>query len=98
MKTFGNWIVTNELIEWDSSSKHGHYQIAQSRLLELTDRSGTSMYDWLIHVPPKTWLDKQDVLDLNDAFNHLAEISNLTIDSKILKDTLAHQANILLTK
>lgn len=98
MNKIGNWIITSDLIEWDQESQRGWSQIPQNRLLELTEREGIRMYDWLIHMPSKTWLTVQDVKDLNLAFNKLALLNNLPVDRQILEDTLNYQENILATK
>lgn len=89
-KKFGHWNVTSEGIKWDEL-KRGTYSISSARLLELTDRKGVAMYDWLVHVPPKTWLTVKDALDLNDAFRYLASELDMEIDENIYSDSLEYQ-------
>lgn len=90
---FGHWNVTNEGIEWDNE-KRGNYFIPSDRLLELTERSGTTMYDWLVHVPQKTWVNELDTKDLNEAFIFLAKNLNLEVDNTILNDSIEYQSHL----
>lgn len=89
-KKFGHWNVTEKGIEWDSEAR-GNYFIDSMRLLELTDRKGVTMYDWLVHVPPKTWVTKEDAMDLNSAFKYLASKLDMEIDENIYADSLEYQ-------
>ncbi|HVS91117.1 MAG TPA: hypothetical protein VHE59_03730 [Mucilaginibacter sp.] len=62
----GNWLITNDGIEWTGSPYAGYY-INKDRLLqESTEKPGT--FDWLLHMAHKPWLKERDVYELNIAF------------------------------
>lgn len=92
-KKFGHWDVTAEGIKWDNQ-KEGDYFIEKSRLLELGPGNDQN-YEWLLHIPPKTWLDEYDVQNLNEAFIYAAERFGYQLDQKILDDTLELQKAII---
>jgi hypothetical protein len=92
-RQFGYWIVTEKGIEWNRE-KPGDYFIERSRLLELGPAE-EQLYEWLIHIPQKTWLNKQDVLDLNEAFCFAAEEFGYEIDETIYRNTINEQKWII---
>lgn len=95
-KQFGHWVVTEDGVEWDET-KPGTYFIDKSRLLELGP-GGQKTYEWLLHIPEKTWLNREDVLDLNKAFKFAAINYNVEIDEKIYDETMDAQKEILAGK
>lgn len=97
-KKIGNWSISKEGIEWDNETEKHSYFIDSDRLLELTERSGVNMYDWLVHMPTKTWVSRKDTLDLNEAFKYLAEQLEIEIDEKIYNDTIEHQIGMIRDK
>ena len=94
-KKFGHWVVANDGIEWDEK-KAGKYFIPSNRLLELTERRGVDMYDWLVHIPEKSWVENQDASDLNEAFKYLSAQLKLEIDEQIYNDSINYQINDIL--
>jgi len=95
-KNFGYWIVTEKGIEWNQE-KPGSYFIERSRLLELGPGE-EQCYEWLLHIPEKTWLNKQDVLDLNEAFCYAAKKFGFEINESIYKNTITEQQWIIADK
>lgn len=96
-KKFGHWEVTENGIEWDGQ-KNGHYHIEANRILELGPGNEKKYYEWLLHIPRKTWLNRQDILELNQAFLYAAEVLGLEVDERILKITLEVQQLIIQNK
>lgn len=91
--TFGHWIVDQTGITWDDA-KRGKYFIPIDRLMELR-HSEPPLYDWVVHIPPKTWLNRQDVYDLNNAFLHAATENGHKIDEAMWQDSMDYQADII---
>lgn len=92
-KKFGHWIVNNTTIDWDKS-KPGPYSIPISQLLHIVD----GYYDWLIHVPQKTWMDSSDTYDLNDAFQYACEMHDFVIDEDVYDRTVVLQDGLIRDK
>ena len=62
---FGIWQVEPDALV----AKDGHdYIIECGRFWETRDYNGHLVWDWLIHLAQKTWIDKESVKDLNTAF------------------------------
>lgn len=89
-KIFGHWIVDNNSITWDNHN-HGRYTIESQRLLEETRRGAITVYDWLVHIPAKNWMTREDVLDLNKAFLYLAKLTNQEIDMQKFQRSIEYQ-------
>jgi hypothetical protein len=51
------WKVTKYGIE--SLSPDCHYEVEAERLAEVTERDGATLYDWLLHMTEKTWVDSE---------------------------------------
>ena len=60
---FGGFIVNKNGILCND-----HYLIDADRLWETRDFKGVLLWDWLIHLTEKTWVNAQTVGDLNTAF------------------------------
>jgi hypothetical protein len=90
-KKFGHWIVNEAGIEWDNE-KPGSYSFGGGRLLELGPGSEGKYYEWLLHIPQKTWVTKSDVYSLNEAFLYAAELYDFPIDKEIYDATIKLQA------
>lgn len=93
----GNWIVTEESIDWNKE-KRGDYSIPIKQILQKGVAERAEMYDWLIHVPLKTWLDEDDVLSLNKAFLYAAKKNNLIVDVEKYNKTISYQLAIIKKK
>ena len=62
---FGDWHVEKDNLV----GKVGYdYSIVDSRLWEHSEYNGVLTWDWLIHLANKTWINKESVKDLNNAF------------------------------
>lgn len=93
---FENWIVTDEGIDWTGS--RGSYFIEKARLLELTERGGIKMYDWLVHIPQKTWVDVPNVYALNDAFLFAVKHFGLTLNQDFFDNAIEYQRGMISSK
>jgi hypothetical protein len=68
----GNWLIDQEGIKWDGKPKTD-YLIAKARLTEAGPQGRSKMYDWLVHMPEKTWLTRADIYALNTALIYAME-------------------------
>jgi hypothetical protein len=96
-KKFGNWLVTTDGIEWNGTPKI-EYLIDGDRLAETADIGGVTVYDWPFHMVNKTWLSREDIQDLNEAFQFACKQFNVVLSDSIWEDTLKIQAKDLRTK
>lgn len=62
----GNWIITQAGIR-HINSPDPNYIITVNRLNESGPQGRDKMYDWLVHLPAKTWVSTEDVYSLNTA-------------------------------
>lgn len=93
--TIGNWLIKEEGIEWTGNNK---YFIEKDRLLELGTGSRSNMYDWLIHLPEKTWLTKQDIYELNTALIYAINYFGFDLNRLSFVETIIEQQKQLLHK
>lgn len=49
------------------------------------------MYDWLVHMPNKSWINKEDVYTLNTAFIYAMELYGLDFNINSFIKTLKEQ-------
>jgi hypothetical protein len=90
---FGKWVVEELGIAWTGGPE---YMIHASRLLETQEGPNGPVYDWLVHMPGKTWLSHEDILDLNEAFQFGLRRFGLSNKTSISMDeTLRMQRQIL---
>lgn len=92
-----NWLITEEGISWNGEPDVS-YNISRDRLLELGPGDRNRMYDWLVHMPEKTWLTETDVYAPNTAFMYAAEYYGLGINTGSIIETLIEQQKILKEK
>ncbi|HBG70299.1 MAG: hypothetical protein A2W93_11885 [Bacteroidetes bacterium GWF2_43_63] len=64
---FGNWIVDDNGITGVFPPAM-EYHIPIDSIWAVRNYGGHLVWDWLIHVPQKTWITKDNVNDLNAAF------------------------------
>ncbi len=93
--TIGKWLIKEEGIEWTGNNK---YFIEKDRLLELGTGSRSNMYDWLIHLPEKTWLTKQDIYELNTALIYAINYFGFDLNRLSFVETIIEQQKQLLHK
>src|SRR5581483_6285047 len=87
----GNWLINADGIRWDGIPKVD-YLITQQRLLELgPPPERANMYDWLVHLPEKTWLTEADVYTLNTAFIYALAHFGLNFNTGSFVETLIEQ-------
>lgn len=65
MKKFGNWSLDDDGITWNGTR---HYFIDKSKLLEVGPGSWSNVYDVLVNLAQKDWINEVDLNDLNKAF------------------------------
>jgi hypothetical protein len=57
------------------------------------------MYDWLVHLPEKTWLTETDVYSLNTALIYAIELSGRGFPSNLsFVETFKEQQKLLRTR
>lgn len=75
----GNWIIKADGIHWNSPINE--YLIPKDELIVSGTGNREKMYDWLVHLPSKTWLSIEDVYALNTAFIAAMEYYNQDFES-----------------
>jgi hypothetical protein len=87
----GNWLITKEGIEWDGQPEID-YLIAKDTLLQLRkEEHDKKHYDWLLHIPLKTWTTKEDIYAFNTAFIYAIECFGLDFNKASFVTTLISQ-------
>ena len=88
---FGNWIVTDEAIEWQGEVTQ-QFVIPKDTLTALRyDRKGSFFYDWILLATDEGWIDQDDLYDLNFAFVFAAAKWNLEFNYQTFDATLEEQ-------
>jgi len=72
----GNWLIDKDTIKW-VGDPNIIYKIPIDRLTEPGPQDRKTMYDWLVHMPTKSWLKKEDIYALNTAFVYAMEYFNI---------------------
>lgn len=62
----GNWLITNDGIEWTGKPFGGYFINKETLLKDSGEKPGA--YDWLLHMAHKRWLKEPDVHAFNTAF------------------------------
>jgi len=94
---FGNWTVTAEAITWQQDEDEMDYEISIDNLT--TRVQNNDFFDWLTHVPIKTWMTKEDTYALNTAFLYVLAEHNIQLTNKMrITNMLSEQVGILDTK
>lgn len=93
----GNWLITEEGIAWDGQPKV-NYQITKERILEGGSSGRINMYDWLVHIPSKTWTTETDIYALNTAFIYALAHYGLNFNTHSFVETLIEQQDVLKDK
>lgn len=90
----GNWLIDQDGINWDGTPSL-KYSISKSTL---TDSRGKA-YDWLLHMPEKTWLTREDVYAFNTAFIFAMEAYGIPFTSDLsFVETFKEQEEIIKRK
>ena len=88
----GNWLITDEEIKWVGEPAV-NYSIPKDRINEAGTDERSNMYDWLVHIPTKTWVTITDVYTLNTAFIYAQNCWEIGQDPDMsYVDTLIEQA------
>ncbi len=85
----GNWLITEEGISWDGSKIK--YEIPKERILESGSGARKNMYDWLVHIPTKSWATEADIYTLNSAFVYAIAHYGFDFTKKSFVETLIEQ-------
>lgn len=78
----GNWLITEDAICWDGLEKH-EYEITRERITEKGPSPRNKMYDWLVHMPTKTWLKREDIYSLNTALIYAMEVYKIPFETEL---------------
>jgi len=86
----GNWEINDKGIQ---CIKHGlsHILIDKNDLTESGFAERKNSYDWLLHLPSKADLTREDIYALNTAFIYAIEYFNLDFNSNSFIETLTIQ-------
>ena len=91
----GNWLITADEIKW-VGTPDVDYSISRDRLNEPGPDDRSTMYDWLVHLPAKTWVTKADVYTLNTAFVYAQTAWGIGQDPNMsFVDTFVEQASVM---
>lgn len=93
----GNWLINDEGIIWNGPS--GKYTITKERLTESGPEGRERMYDWLVHLPEKVWLTREDVYALNTALIFAMEAYNIPFPENLsFIETFIEQEDVMRRK
>ena len=88
---FGNWLVTDDSIEWKGSAWQ-RFEIPKDSLISIRyDKRGSFFYDWILRATDEDWLTQDDLYDLNFAFVYAAAKWNLEFSYTVFDATLEEQ-------
>jgi len=68
----GNWLINDNGIQWDGQPAVD-YKIFKNTLNCIGSGDREKMYDWLVHLPEKTWITENDIYTLNTALVYSLE-------------------------
>jgi len=89
----GNWLINEEGI---SHSKDDDYLISRERIVERGPQDRRNIFDWLVHMPTKSWCTREDIYALNTAFFYAIEAYGISYSSDIsFVKTIVMQEKIL---
>lgn len=86
----GNWLITDKGIMWNKENDP-EYFIAKETLVQSGPQDRNNMYDWLVHLPRKSWINKEDVYALNTAFVYAMELYGYDFNTNSFIETLKEQ-------
>lgn len=91
----GNWLINDDGIQWDGIPKI-NYVISRDRIVEPGPQGRSNMFDWLVHMPEKTWMTREDSYSLNTAIIYAMEAFNISKpDNLSFVETIIEQEAIL---
>lgn len=74
---FGNWKIANKEVKW-TDEERGLYKFPLSDFGLRGPQGREKTIDILVHLAEKTWIEKEDLADLNEAAQYA--IKNLGIE------------------
>ncbi|NML55820.1 hypothetical protein [Chryseobacterium cheonjiense] len=86
----GNWLITDKGISWNKENEL-EYLIAKEDLAESGPQDRSNIYDWLVHMPTKSWINKEDVYALNTAFIYAMELYGFDFNTNSFIETIKEQ-------
>lgn len=94
----GNWLINNDGIQWDGQPAMD-YKISKNTLNDIGGGDRANKYDWLVHLPEKTWLTEMDIYALNTALVYALEYFEVGFSPKIsFVKTFIEQQRIIADK
>ena len=88
---FGNWIVKEESLEWNTDSLH-FFAIPKDDSTSIRyDKKGSFFYDWILKATEEDWLTQDDLYDLNFAFVYAVAKWGLEFSYETFDATLEEQ-------
>lgn len=84
----GNWQVISDGIEFTGDNE---YFIPKESLLERGSGERKNMYDFLVHLPTKSWLSVEDIYTLNTAYIYAINYFRLDLNKLSFVETMILQ-------
>lgn len=92
---FGNWRIADGYLEWTVEDR-GWYEFQISDFGRRGPQDRNDVVDVLVHLPEKSWITRQDMMDLNDAAQYAYKNLQVAISSGISwEKTMTLQDEIL---
>ncbi len=88
----GNWLLDESGISWSGKNKK-RYVISLDEIAATSNRG--DVYDWLIHIPSKTWIKEVDIYALNTIFIYVLSRYEMDFNIQSFTKTLEEQQRIL---
>ena len=91
--TIENWLINHNGIKWVGTPPVD-YEISRDRITECGPGERNNMYDWLVHMPTKSWLTKCDIYALNTALIYAMEAYGIPFPKELsFVETFKDQKN-----
>jgi hypothetical protein len=89
---FGNWVITEDSIEWKGEDSGDVFVIPREDLTAIRyDKRGSFFYNWILVATEESWLTQDDLYDLNFAFVYAAALWGLEFNYETFDATLEEQ-------
>ena len=87
---FGNWIVTEEGVQWNDNG-FNRFAIPADQLISIKLTLQGPLYEWILKATAEEWLTENDLYDLNYAFVYAAAKYGVNFNYDVFDATLAEQ-------
>ncbi len=89
---FGNWVVKENSIEWNSDRLHRFVIPKESiNTIRKNHTDNSAFYDWILLATEEDWLTQNDLYDLNFAFVYAVAKYKVEFSYDVFDATLAEQ-------